>query len=161
MQRIISIFLFLLSVTIATAQQLTPIVIASAGNHASSQGYHLSWTLGEVVIATNIQADATLLQGFQQPNYLFDVLVREPENGYQIKLFPNPASRWITIEINGPENPLTAELFDLFGRLILRKTLDQPRTGLDLSRLPSTTYLLRISDEKNESVGLWRVQKMW
>ncbi len=142
------------------AQQLSPAVVAGAGNHYSNQEYHLSWTLGETIITTQSQAGATLLQGFQQPNYLFDVLVEEPNKGYKIKLFPNPTPNWITIEISGPEQAMTAELFDILGHLILRKDIEPPLTNFDLSGLPSATYLLVVLDDKNVRVGAWRIQKL-
>jgi type IX secretion system substrate protein len=149
-----------MSITIATAQQITPWVIAGAGAGGASGDYHLSWTLGEVVIPTYEQADVTLLQGFHQPNYLLDVLVREPGDDYVIAIYPNPTSRKITVEIEGTDKPLTAELFDIFGRLLFRKSIEPPKADLELNQLPGATYLLVILDGENKRVGLWRIQKV-
>jgi len=149
-----------MSITFSTAQQITPWVIAGAGNDASNQVFHMSWTLGEVVISAYEQADATLLQGFHQPNYLLDVLVEEPENDCVISIYPNPTSRKITVEIEGTDKPLTAELFDIFGRLLFRKSIEPPKANLELNELPGATYLLVILDGEYRRVGLWRVQKV-
>lgn len=158
--RAITNCLLLLGFGVLQAQQISPWVIAGAGSEGTSGGYHLSWTLGEAAIASHVQTDATLLQGFQQPNYFFDVLVEEPGSGYEIKLFPNPASQWITVKINGPAALLKAELFDLLGRKLSGENIHPPVAQLNLGSLPPATYLLRILNEKKERVGVWRVQKM-
>lgn len=161
MQRSILIFLCLLSPNLSKGQQITPSVLAASGAYGVNGAYNISWTLGETNILTLGQVGATMSQGFQQPNYFFDVLVEEPENGYEIKLFPNPTPDWITVEIKDLGNPLTTEWYDLFGRFLFRKTIESPRTGIDLSNLPGGTYLMKIVAENKELVGVWRVQKIW
>ena len=51
----------------ASAQSLSPQVIASAGGYASSGGVSLSWTLGETFTTTLQNGNNILTQGFQQP----------------------------------------------------------------------------------------------
>lgn len=154
------LFLFLFWFNTGTSQQLTPVVMASAGTDNFNQNYHLSWTLGEVAIHTQSQTEATLLQGFQQPNFFFDA-VEESETYIQLSIYPNPTSDWITIKVIGREKFMRAELWDLFGKRLIEKNIETPEIAIDLSELPSATYLLKVIDDNKESVRFWRVQKLW
>ncbi len=142
------------------AQQTSPWVIGSAGADEAQGDYQLSWTLGEPAILTLTQAEAALLQGFQQPNYVFDVLAGEPDGAITLQLYPNPTSGWVTLEISGTDEIMTAEVYNLVGALIYRTTVTAPRTRLDLGSLATGTYLLKIVNARKERLRVWRVQKM-
>lgn len=157
--RSIIIIIITVSAIFARAQHLTPAVIAGSGSDGNAGDYHLSWTLGEVAIATHSQTDATLLQGFHQPNYIFTRLVEDTEKGLRIRLYPNPTTDWITVEVEGLKKDITAELYDIFGRLIFYKKLNPPRTLFDLGGLPVGLYLFKIRYENHEMAGIWKIHK--
>ncbi|MDO9152925.1 MAG: T9SS type A sorting domain-containing protein [Paludibacter sp.] len=63
-----------------------------------------------------------------------------------IKVFPNPARDFITIEAQGTEMQ-RIELYDLKGQLIVSQILRTNRTELKLSDLQSGVYLLKVKTE--------------
>lgn len=160
MRSIIIIILTLTSGIFADAQHLTPIVIGGAGSDSAKEGYHISWTLGEVVITTLTQPEATLLQGFQQPNYIFTQLIEEETKDFQILAFPNPASGNIRIEVTDLKNQLTLEIFDVIGTLVIVKKLESPITDINLSEIPSGAYLFRVTGENGGIFTAWRILKL-
>ena len=62
-----SFFLAVLCINGATAQQLSPSVIASAGGSFQSTEFSLDYTLGETFITTLSNGQNILTQGFHQP----------------------------------------------------------------------------------------------
>jgi len=67
--------------------------------------------------------------------------------GFALDAFPVPLQSWLTLDVRLPgTEPLQVELYDVAGRLIMRRAWDTPATGryqLDVSSLASGTYLLR------------------
>ncbi len=65
-----------------------------------------------------------------------------------IKLYPNPASSYITIESNGQTTNGLAQLYDLTGRAIMQLTYNEQ---IDVSGLPSGLYLVRFTNQKGKT----------
>ena len=65
--------------------------------------------------------------------------------GQRIVLFPNPATNTVRVE-SGERNIEGIEVVDMLGRVVLRKQLPAPQSSLilDLTPLPTATYILRI-----------------
>ncbi len=159
MRSIIFIIIFAGAI-FAKAQHLTPMVISGGGSDSNTGDYHLSWTLGEATIATHIQQDVTLLQGFHQPNYIFTRLLESPVKDIDIQIFPNPASDHIKIDVAGVRNKLKVELYDLPGRLVMISDLAPSINVIDLSAIPDGAYMLRVSGNNGIRLGIWRILKI-
>ena len=70
------------------------------------------------------------------------------EQSETIKLYPNPASNYITIENNGLNANGYAQLFDLTGRTIMHLNFNEQ---IDVSGLPSGLYLVRLTDQRGKT----------
>ena len=67
-----------------------------------------------------------------------------------IQAYPNPTSGLVTIQVEGATNqPLQAALFDVHGRLYLRKASQTSSFELDLSDFAKGVYFLRIGNGAN------------
>ena len=71
-------------------------------------------------------------------------------NASSIEYFPNPSQKYVTVQVNKPEQGLLSiTLFSIDGRLVLQQQLmkgqDLVSTTLDLQRLNKGTYLMKIS----------------
>jgi hypothetical protein len=103
-------------------------VIASAGGYAESTetAVSMSWTAGETAYTTLSAADGIITQGFQQ-GALFSTDVEKPKlTNSDIKLYPNPASTEIYIEITvaNAKGKATVELYDITGRLAITEKIN-------------------------------------
>jgi hypothetical protein len=59
-----------------------------------------------------------------------------------IKIYPNPTSGRITLECETP-GPALVEVFDLYGRTIIKKTITESKTEFDLSEQARGIYLIK------------------
>lgn len=144
-------------------------VIGSAGDYSSNNGFSISWTLGETIIETveSSSINVILTQGFQQPDECdTTVSVREVINdNVLIKLYPNPASQIVTLNIKSEENsPVRIELVDMLGRVMNSKDIildsGQPTNYIcDVTALTCGTYIFRIV-KNNRSLNSYKFQKI-
>jgi Leucine-rich repeat (LRR) protein len=65
-------------------------------------------------------------------------------------LFPNPAKNWISVKIKSGTNAV-AQVFDIMGKLILKKELSSEITAIALDKLPSGMYLIKVSNDTMQS----------
>jgi hypothetical protein len=74
-------------------------------------------------------------------------------NGFNIRLFPNPARNQLNVLINGLENNTSIRIFDIMGKQVMQQVTGTSVTQLDISKLASGLYLMKIQDgEKNSSM---------
>ena len=125
------------------AQQIERYTIASAGGHSiSNTGQSLHSTLGEVSGMVVTISSGSLTQGYQQLDLQVNPVFEWPDKD-PVVIYPNPTPASLRIETS-PSGPIRIELRDLLGRLLFVQTSAVPQLDLDLSTLPSQTYLLSI-----------------
>jgi hypothetical protein len=71
---------------------------------------------------------------------------------FNVNLYPNPAQTKCTIETDQLGLDLKGQLTDMTGRTISTFSLENGKTVVDLSGLPSGSYLITISDGVNQLV---------
>jgi len=78
----------------------------------------------------------------------------------QITVYPNPSEGFITVEITGGKKreTSTVEIFNLSGKNIIRKEKVRNRSKLDLSELPSGTYILKVLTNAKD-ICTWKIIK--
>ncbi len=158
MRKIItSIFALALFNCVAGAQVLQNEVVAVAGDTFTSATTGLDWTLGELVVA-NWSNGVALSQGFLQVFELATPVFERPYSTIEIKVYPNPATDWLALETDAA-HPLTATLYDMFGRNLLTCKFGPQTEKLDLSTLTPGTYLVGVADEDGP-VQTFKFQKI-
>ena len=123
-------------------------VIGTSGTSHSNENTIVSFTIGEVVIQTYTETSVTLSQGFQQPSYGLTTSIQE--NGkldYQVSAFPNPSDHFVVLSVKNPKKH-SYVLYDMNGNAIEQKEITKNETRIDFSKLPSSTYLLKVIDDK-------------
>lgn len=68
-------------------------------------------------------------------------------NNMQVKLYPNPGSGIVTLEL---EDPARVFVFDELGRLVFEKRFVETKNSMDLSALPPGIYLVKTWNEKEQ-----------
>lgn len=153
---------FALVINYINAQSITPQVVASSGGYASNGTFSVSWTLGEPVIATAQNSGTTLTQGFQQPTYNVTNITTETLQGFDVNVFPNPTSDYITIEWTvEKENTLYITLYDMAGKMISEKSYSESdkKVSINMSQLASAQYILEVKDKTNSATKIFRIAK--
>jgi len=72
-------------------------------------------------------------------------IMTKPELNF--KLFPNPASNWVTIELPLDVTPVIVTITDLQGKLIGNAIINRPIYIWETDHLPNGTYLINIKTE--------------
>lgn len=165
MKKILFLLLLCAGIT-ATAQSLTPTVVASTGNFKVTGGFSLSSTVGEPVTTTITAGSFILTQGFQQQS-LKGVSVQNIEMGnLDIKVFPNPAAEEVNVLIFSPNASATmVKLYDLLGReLAVPASIinegTQKQFTLNLSQLSASMYFIAVYDLINQTTQTIKIQKV-
>lgn len=152
MKRIFTIFL-LLTAYVTFSQQLSPEVIASAGDHFENDDISLSWTLGEPVIST-LNSEIILTQGFHQDLYIITSIDEMDMSEYNIQIYPNPTPDFLNIEFNKTQSTnevMIIQLFDIKGSLIKEYKISgaSNSTRINLQLFERSNYFLRININNN------------
>jgi len=146
----------------AFSQQNTPDVVAASGDYFTNVNGSLSWTLGEIAIETLNEENAILTQGFQQSNFTM-VTLREIENDYEIRLFPNPTRDILSIDFYNLSNPSKIEicLMDLQGKVIWTEKIDTSKSkNFDIAHLATGMYLVRLTDTSRNIIKTFKINKI-
>lgn len=70
---------------------------------------------------------------------------RQIEQHQKLKVFPNPASELITIEISGALLQTPFNIIDISGKVLISDRFDSLQKEIDISRLPGGVYLIQTS----------------
>ena len=124
-------------------------VIATAGCNSENSNGILCWTIGESIIETYENTDQILTQGFHQSNLTVTAVQEDPLIEFEIAAFPNPATDYLNLQVDEFNN-LSYQLYDLNGRLLEQNDIQNNKTEISLTNLPSSTYILRVLQKGKE-----------
>jgi hypothetical protein len=106
----------------------------------------LSWTMGEAITET-MEANSILTQGFNQPGEV--VVSANKLEEIQVKVYPNPFTSEITINIANCIEELDAALYSTTGQIVRNFKLNNPVNCLYLNECKPGMYYLRINNPEN------------
>ena len=73
---------------------------------------------------------------------------------------PNPTSAILTVSIEGNNiEDLTAELFDVFGKSLMKIEVLNKQTIINIQTLPTGIYLLKVSSKNNLTSEVLKIVK--
>ncbi len=165
MKSILSVFLALMFSLSVSGQEIKQQVVASAGGYdvSGDNSISLSWTLGELAIATveSGSGDLILTQGFQQSMLVIDIIQKNPELGVKVSVFPNPTSEMVNINFSAPlsgETDLYLNSAD--GRLVYTGKLlpGDILKQINMQQYPGGTYILRI--QNGIKINIYKIIKL-
>lgn len=145
----IKYLLILLCCSSIYGQSLHHQMISAQGNSVLlPSNVRINQTIGQQSVTGTSSKSVVVQQGFQQ-NFWASLLAK---NQYvyavQVYAYPNPFVSAINFQIsNSLDQDLTVFVFDIQGRLVFqqRKLALNGLLNIDLSTLPNTTYLARLS----------------
>jgi len=79
------------------------------------------------------------------------------DHGMGYKVYPNPATSQLTVEIEGQASYENLELIDALGRVLVRESLnDSGKNTIDLTNIPSGMYVVRLYGKAHQATeSLW------
>lgn len=153
MKNAATIIVGILISAICNAQSISSSVINVSGGTSKNGYYQFEWSVGEMALVNQMQSGNQLIvsNGFLQPYILF------PGTFYgqgqfaadEIKVFPNPASRFVEINFfTKQKGPVTLGFYDMLGKKVYSQQITC--NGVDLihriplTNLPGGSYVLQI-----------------
>lgn len=143
------------AVSIVSAQE----VVSSNGDSQSAAGYEVSWTVGEVVIATMTGGTNTLTHGFHQTQITVTAVSDLLLPGLEIKVFPNPTKEFITIQFSEYIEDTRYAIYDLRGKLIENRLINSADTEINLKSYASGQYILKLTNSSRQAIQTFQVIK--
>jgi hypothetical protein len=67
-------------------------------------------------------------------------------------IYPNPANTTVSFELMETQLPLEATIYDVSGKLVLRKTISESTAIIDLQNLENGVYIIKFINESKEIV---------
>jgi hypothetical protein len=143
-----------------TALQAQEAILAT-GSNASGSGGSVSYSVGQVVYTTNTGTNSSVAQGVQQP---FEIsVVTSIEQAKSISLqcsaYPNPTIDFLTLKVeNFQLSTLNFQLFDIRGKLLVSKKVENSETTIAMSNFVSATYFLKVT-QANKEIKTFKIIK--
>lgn len=132
----------------------------SSGGNATGVGGSISFSFGQVACTTFNTSTGSLAQGVQHAYEIVSVGVNESIFNISVKVFPNPTSNTLTINISEYNNEeLLYSVFDVGGRLLLSEQIVASQTEIYMKNLPKATYFLSVSSSGSDNIQVFKIIK--
>lgn len=147
--RTVIFFLFFVS---ASAQSLHhQMISAQGGGVVTNSGITVNYSVGQQSVTGTSSGAYVVQQGFQQNNW--SKIIKQNKNLIVTTLFPNPFVEQITLTFSSsPGIKVKVIVFDVLGRIVHSEVVvnENNEIKLNLSRLSSAEYLIRLTSENYE-----------
>lgn len=156
----------LLSFNFVTKSQSVEIsLISSAGGEFSAANTNLIFTVGDLAIETFSTDDLYLTQGFLQTYDDATGIYNGAFQDLNLSVYPNPTINHVFIEFESSTTDIITKnieltIFDINGKLINQVSLTEFINKIDLTMYHSGTYILKITDNKNNNFKPVLIQKI-
>ena len=151
--------LLFLFIKIGYCQNINHNVIGTDGGYAENNQFTISYTIGELVtdFASDSSINIDLSQGFQQ-SFINLVSIENHVIDVDIDVFPNPAIDFLNVSVNPIHSRLALDIYDISGKLISHKDVNESKFQISFSALAAGNYLLVFSNNQNKLKTI-KVQK--
>tara|TARA_R110002049_G_scaffold181036_1_gene348065 strand:+ start:923 stop:1393 length:471 start_codon:yes stop_codon:yes gene_type:complete len=125
--------------------------IATSGGNATGSGSS-SYTIGQLLINTNVSNSGSVSQGIQQSIELF-TLTNPNVKTFILEAiaFPNPTKDNVILSISNTEfEKLAFTIYDIHGRLLKKENIHTKLTTINIKNFPTGVYLLKVHQHKNQ-----------
>ena len=145
------LFFVLLFPFLLISQELHHEVISSQGKSVELEsGVYVTQTIGQHSIASYSIENLTVQQGYQQ--LFWSSLINNTEEfSMDINFYPNPTIDIVNFNFSNLESSeLNVLVFDYAGRVLIttKINIENYKTKVDLSSLPSGSYLIYLNNNK-------------
>lgn len=130
------------------AQSIQPQVLATSGTSHENGTAQVSWTLGEMAVATWTDGTNMLTEGFHQAEIvIISAEANQMEN--DVRVYPIPTTANLTVEIPASMVNSVMHVMDMEGRQVHIETLTGLHNNLMLDKLSEGIYALQLFHQNN------------
>lgn len=121
---------------------------SSTGNPADSLNHYL-----HIYGPETVNIDLNIAFGNIAVDSVLCLLGVEDVNKLQAKVYPNPASNVLTVEVGNLNEAATLNICNLQGKVMYTEELNMPTATLQIEYLPAGVYLLQIASKQGTSTS--------
>ena len=155
---LVTLFFLALILNFLNAQVKEIETISAGGGSSKNENLELSWTLGQLVIATGELNENSVTQGFHQ-TIITVTNLNDDLNGIQLNVFPNPVEEVLIIEF--PEGKdLEYSIYNENGEMVISGKLTDVRNSINISQLNRGTYILYVKDQRTSKLNSYKISKL-
>ena len=147
----IKLFITIIFPLTIVSQEIQREVISSQGESVElDSGVYVTQTIGQHSGASFSIDNLTVQQGYQQ-SFWNSLIDSNEEFNVDITFYPNPTIDYVNFNFSNLESSdLNVLVFDYAGRVLITTKIDieNYKTKLDLSSLPSGSYLIYLNTNK-------------
>jgi hypothetical protein len=135
--------------------------VNASGSNAIGSGGSASYSVGQVVCATNTETSGSVIQGAQQPFEISIVNSIEEAIGITLSVsaYPNPTTDYVTLEIKELDiSDLHFQLYDINGKLLQGEKITDNQTIIVMSNLVASTYFVKVN-QSNKEIRIFKINK--
>lgn len=143
--------------SLGVAQNLE--LISSAGKEAQNSQTQMSYSIGELIVATGATSDGSVTQGYQQSN-LTVTGIKSNTNKELIKIYPNPTADIVTLESSQLSEVTSLQLLDEKGTLVWSNgKISSDRIQISLESYAAGIYFLKVNSNSPDLSNQFRIIK--
>jgi hypothetical protein len=158
MNKILTLVL-LTTINIVSAQTIDRQVFTTAGNSVSNANHKITFTIGEPLIGT-IQSSIIINQGFLAAASSSTTLaVDEQLLSTAIKVYPNPVTEKLSIDLNGVSGDAKVMIYSSTGQLLKTEKLNAQNNTINISHLQNGLYLVNLHFLDYKTVKTFKIIK--
>lgn len=148
MKRTLLVFIALLSLNFATAQNLSNLSLTSGGDVDTEMNYILGEVLVFQLTDGNIFIDGgTIVGGTDFPDDILEIVKEKSDCGL-ISCYPNPAHHQIKVDFDGVENVSYLVVLNELGQVVLQFKPIATNMTFNVQELPVGAYYVALLDGK-------------
>lgn len=131
-------------------------LVSAQGESLSNASGSIDFSIGELVISTESNANNTLTQGFHQTAWEF-VSLEDHLPAFSMSIFPNPTSELLTIN-SAVYDGVSYKMYDKSGRIVLAGELTDELTQLNVASFSDGSYSILL-EQGNEPIKQFHLLK--
>jgi len=150
--------------TVSFAQSIAPFSVNCSGTKMTQANGSLSFTVGELVVLTQIDSlGNTLGGGFTAGATLTTVSIKETDASIlDVKVYPNPSTELVNIQINySAIDQVRVTITDLQGKEVYNGKYAGVSNliGINTASFPTGAYMLTLQNLNNQVLGTYKIIK--
>ena len=75
----------------------------------------------------------------------------------KVHAYPNPTRSIVTLMVVGNKDRAEVEVYDIYGRLVMQQITSNENTNLNVSKLTSGVYMIKVAERKKFHGIMWQV----
>lgn len=124
----------------------------TTGSSSKTVAGEVSVSIGLTVYVSDSSSSGSVSEGNQQTYDIIDGIIQIPDDGYSVKVFPNPFPGNIYIAIAGEKTEtVEVELYEPNGMLLKKETFSTPDYCLKTENLVPGSYIILIRSKSFET----------